>query len=65
MRQDAVEAAWAVVEPVIKNPHPVRAYRRGSWGPLKADVLTAAQGGWHNPTEVINPGKRRKGGSAS
>jgi glucose-6-phosphate 1-dehydrogenase len=49
-REDAVEAAWAVVDPVLKNPHRVRAYRRGSWGPQEADALTAAQGGWHNPT---------------
>jgi len=49
IREDAVEAAWAVVEPVLKSPNPVRAYRRGSWGPKEADALTAAQGGWHNP----------------
>jgi glucose-6-phosphate 1-dehydrogenase len=48
-REDAVEAAWAVVEPVLRNSSPVRAYRRGSWGPREADALTAAQGGWHNP----------------
>jgi glucose-6-phosphate 1-dehydrogenase len=48
-REDAVEAAWAVVEPVLKSPNPVRPYRRGSWGPKDADTLTAAQGGWHNP----------------
>ena len=53
-REDAVEAAWAVVEPVLKNPHRVRAYRRGSWGPPEADALTAAAGGWHNPM----PGKQ-------
>jgi glucose-6-phosphate 1-dehydrogenase len=49
IREDAVEAAWAVVEPVLKSPRPVRAYRRGSWGPKETDALTAAQGGWHNP----------------
>jgi glucose-6-phosphate 1-dehydrogenase len=48
-REDAVEAAWAVVEPVLKSPHRVLRYRRGSWGPQEADALTAAQGGWHNP----------------
>jgi glucose-6-phosphate 1-dehydrogenase len=48
-REDAVEAAWAVVDPVLKNHRPVRAYRRGSWGPREADALTAAAGGWHNP----------------
>jgi glucose-6-phosphate 1-dehydrogenase len=49
-REDAVEAAWAVVDPVLAGPPPVHAYRRGSWGPPEADALTAAQGGWHNPT---------------
>jgi len=48
-REDAVEAAWAVVEPVLKNHRPVHAYRRGSWGPQESNALTAAQGGWHNP----------------
>jgi len=48
-REDAVEAAWAVVEPVLKNPHRACVYRRGSWGPREADALIAAQGGWHNP----------------
>jgi glucose-6-phosphate 1-dehydrogenase len=48
-REDAVEAAWAVVEPVLKNPPRVHAYRPGSWGPTEADALTAAHGGWHNP----------------
>jgi len=48
-REDAVEAAGSVVEPVLKNPHRVRAYGRGSWGPKEADALTAAVGGWHNP----------------
>src|SRR6202161_1694862 len=40
-REDAVEAAWAVVEPVLKSPHRVCSYRRGSWGPQEADALTA------------------------
>jgi glucose-6-phosphate 1-dehydrogenase len=48
-REDAVEAAWAVVEPVLKDPPRVRTYRRGGWGPPEADTLTAAHGGWHNP----------------
>jgi glucose-6-phosphate 1-dehydrogenase len=48
-REDAVEAAWTVVDPVIKTHHRVRSYRRGSWGPKEADALIAADGGWHNP----------------
>ena len=48
-REDAVEAAWAVVDPVLATHHRVRPYRRGSWGPREADTLIAADGGWHNP----------------
>jgi glucose-6-phosphate 1-dehydrogenase len=49
-REDAVEAAWAVVDRVLKTHHPVRRYARGSWGPREADALIARDGGWHNPT---------------
>ncbi len=48
-REDAVEAAWAVVEPVLKRHHRARPYRRGSWGPKGADALIASDGYWHNP----------------
>jgi len=48
-REDAVEAAWAVVDPVLKNHHRAHPYRRGSWGPTEAGALIGADGGWHNP----------------
>jgi glucose-6-phosphate 1-dehydrogenase len=48
-REDAVEAAWAVVDPVLKHHHRAIQYRRGSWGPKQADALLAASGSWHNP----------------
>ncbi|HAT32771.1 MAG TPA: glucose-6-phosphate dehydrogenase [Janthinobacterium sp.] len=48
-REDAVEAAWAAVEPVLNKHRPVIAYEKGSWGPAEADALIAADGGWHNP----------------
>src|SRR5512140_2808733 len=48
-REDAVEAAWAVVDPVLKTHHRVRPYKRGSWGPKEADTLIAADGSWYNP----------------
>ena len=48
-RENAVEAAWAVVDPVLKKHHRVRPYRRGSWGPKEADELIAPDGVWHNP----------------
>ena len=47
--EDAVEAAWAVVEPVLATPPGAIVYPRGSWGPPQADRLAADLGGWHNP----------------
>jgi glucose-6-phosphate 1-dehydrogenase len=55
-REDAVEAAWAVVEPVLKTHHRVRPYRRGSWGPKEADTIIASDGCWHNPTATDGSG---------
>jgi glucose-6-phosphate 1-dehydrogenase len=49
-REDAVEAAWAVVDPVLRNHRPVRPYRRHGWGPKEADALITADGEWQNPT---------------
>jgi glucose-6-phosphate 1-dehydrogenase len=48
-REDAVEAAWVVVNPVLENHHRACQYRRRGWGPKKADALIAADGGWYNP----------------
>ena len=48
--QDAIEAAWTVVDPVLVNHHPVLPYPPGTWGPAQADALIAGDGGWHNPT---------------
>ncbi|MBU2727247.1 glucose-6-phosphate dehydrogenase, partial [Acidithiobacillus ferridurans] len=48
-REDAVEAAWAVVDPVLETHHPAHSYKPGSWGPKQADALIAADGIWHNP----------------
>jgi len=48
-REDAVEAAWAVVNRVLTNHPSVRSYKRSSWGPKAADAFVAADGGWHNP----------------
>ena len=48
-RQDAVEAAWAVVDPVLSDHPPALPYAPGTWGPPAADALIARDGGWHNP----------------
>ena len=47
-RQDAVEAAWRVVEPVLSRRDPAYTYEPGTWGPPEADLLLAG-GRWHNP----------------
>jgi glucose-6-phosphate 1-dehydrogenase len=51
-REDSVEAAWAVVDGVLRRHRRVRPYRAGSWGPKEADALIAADGGWHDPVLV-------------
>jgi glucose-6-phosphate 1-dehydrogenase len=48
-RQDAVEAAWAIVDPVLANHHPALPYQTGTWGPAEADALVREHGGWHRP----------------
>ena len=48
-REDAVEAAWSVVDPVLNIHHPVHRYRRYSWGPKQSDMLIQANGSWRNP----------------
>jgi glucose-6-phosphate 1-dehydrogenase len=49
-RQDVVEAAWAIVDPVIHGPSPMYEYEPGTWGPPQADKLVADVGGWNTPT---------------
>lgn len=48
-REDAVEEAWRVVDPVIRRPGPVHPYDPGSWGPAEADRMVSRYGGWHDP----------------
>ncbi len=48
-RQDTIEAAWAVVEPVLKDHRAAIPYPAGSWGPKEADALLSGAGAWHNP----------------
>jgi glucose-6-phosphate 1-dehydrogenase len=48
-REDAVEPAWAVVDPVLGNVTPVHEYEPETWGPAEADRIVADHGGWHNP----------------
>jgi glucose-6-phosphate 1-dehydrogenase len=54
-REDAVEAAWKVVNDVLTKHNPALPYRPGSWGPKAADALIAPHGRWHNPTLAPDP----------
>jgi glucose-6-phosphate 1-dehydrogenase len=49
-RQDAVEAAWAVVQPVLGQATPLYEYAPGTWGPEEAEGLVEG-GGWEEPRE--------------
>jgi glucose-6-phosphate 1-dehydrogenase len=49
VREDVVEEAWSIVEPILGDAVPVHIYKPGTWGPPEADRLTADVGGWHNP----------------
>ncbi len=49
VRADAVEAAWAIVEPILDSGSALHSYEPGSWGPHEADRLTTDVGGWHTP----------------
>jgi len=46
-REDAVEAAWRVVEPALEATGPALEYAPGTWGPHAAEAITAGVGGWH------------------
>jgi glucose-6-phosphate 1-dehydrogenase len=48
-RQDTVEAAWEVVDPILGDVTPVHPYARGSWGPAEADKLLPEPHAWHDP----------------
>lgn len=48
-RQDEVEAAWAIVDPVLRDAPPVIEYAPGTWGPVESDQLIAGPCRWHDP----------------
>ena len=48
-RQDGVEEAWRVMQPLLDHPSPIETYAPGSWGPKAANPLVAGHGRWHEP----------------
>jgi glucose-6-phosphate 1-dehydrogenase len=53
-RQDYVEEAWRIVDPVLKEATPVSQYQPATWGPSEVAAKVAPEGGWNDP--VIETG---------
>jgi glucose-6-phosphate 1-dehydrogenase len=49
-REDYVEEAWRIVDPVLKDGTTVYEYEPGTWGPNEADARISPPHGWRNPT---------------
>ena len=48
-REDYVEEAWRIVDPVLKGNTPVHEYDPGTWGPPEVDKRIVPEDGWNNP----------------
>ncbi|MGB6602669.1 MAG: glucose-6-phosphate dehydrogenase [Steroidobacteraceae bacterium] len=64
-RQDEVEAAWAIVDPLLNVNTAPYEYAPGSWGPSQADQLVRGPCSWHNPGAKALDWQRSCGPSAS
>jgi glucose-6-phosphate 1-dehydrogenase len=54
-RDDGVEAAWRVVDPILHAAAPVEIYEPGTWGPATARAVVAGGEGWHDPKPEGTP----------
>jgi glucose-6-phosphate 1-dehydrogenase len=52
-REDYVEEAWRIVDPVLKANTPVYEYEPGTWGPAEVDQRIVPPDGWNNPTVKV------------
>ncbi len=48
-RQDGIEEAWRIFQPLLDAPPPVHSYAPGSWGPEEGNRLVSGHGHWHGP----------------
>jgi glucose-6-phosphate 1-dehydrogenase len=48
-REDSVDAAWRIVDPILHKNTLIRDYEPGTWGPAEANAMIADVGGWRNP----------------
>ena len=49
-REDCVEAAWKIIDPILGDVTPVHTYENHTWGPAEAAPLADDVGGWRNPS---------------
>jgi glucose-6-phosphate 1-dehydrogenase len=56
-RQDYVEQAWRIVDPILDDVAPVYEYEPGTWGPPEVSGLIEPKGGWFNPSFRQRPVK--------
>lgn len=54
-REDYVEEAWRIVDPILKQNTQIYPYATNTWGPQQAELLTPP-GGWDNPVEIQDTG---------
>jgi glucose-6-phosphate 1-dehydrogenase len=48
-REDYVEEAWRIVDPILKADATVCQYEPKTWGPQEVEEKVSPAGGWHNP----------------
>ncbi len=54
-REDQVEEAWRIVDPILGDATPIYAYEPNSWGPAEARAFIPTLEGWHDPCDEPTP----------
>ena len=49
-REDYVEEAWRIFDPMLKASTPIHEYEPGAWGPPEANRQVSPPGGWRDPS---------------
>jgi len=63
-RQDYVDEAWRIVDPVLQKTTPVYNYEPGTWGPAEVRQTVEPEGGWVNPALTPEPAVAEAVGAA-
>jgi glucose-6-phosphate 1-dehydrogenase len=53
-REDYVEEAWRIVDPVLRAETPAYLYEPKTWGPQEVAQKVSPAGGWHNPNVTLS-----------